>query len=266
MKPFLKWAGNKYQIIETIKKILPHGKRLIEPFVGSGAVFLNTDYAEYLLSDNNAHLISLYQFLKKDGNKFINFCKEFFAPEFNNSNRFYEFRELFNTTDEPLIKAGLFVYLNKHCFNGLCRYNNRGEFNTPFGKYTKPYFPENEMLFFQEKSKNTNFIVADFLKTMDEAITGDVIYCDPPYVPLSDTAYFTNYSAGGFNADQQIQLAEKAKELANNGIIVVISNHHTAFTQKIYEGAELITLDVQRNISCNGANRKKAKEVLAVFC
>jgi len=100
MRPFLKWAGGKYAIVERIKTVLPQGKRLIEPFVGAGAVFLNTDYPEHLLADNNEDLIDLFNTLKQEGSEFIEYVREFIVPENNNADQYYEFRELFNTTDD----------------------------------------------------------------------------------------------------------------------------------------------------------------------
>lgn len=265
MKPFLKWAGNKYQILAHIEKILPPGKRLIEPFMGSGAVFLNTNYPRYLLADANVDLMNTFLSLKKEGSAFIEYCKTFFVVSNNTEEKFYKLRQQFNTTADRRLKSALFIYLNKHCFNGLCRYNKKGEFNTPFGKYTKPYFPEVEMRYFHQKAKKAIFKIADFVTTMQSAEKGDVVYCDPPYVPLSDTANFTSYSSGGFNVEHQKQLAEMAEQLANKGITVVISNHRTHLTQMLYKKAELTTFDVQRYISCKGANREKVEELLAIF-
>lgn len=265
MKPFLKWAGNKHQIIEQILSVLPTGQRLIEPFVGSGAVFLNTQYPRYLLADGNPDLIAVYTTLKKQGETFINTAKQYFTPKYNCPTAFYEMRELFNTTTDPLLKACLFIYLNKHSFNGLCRYNASGQFNAPFGHYEKPYFPAKEMRHFYQKTKRVVFKHADFLHTLKKAKPGDVIYCDPPYVPLSTTANFTHYSAGGFDNTQQQRLATQAQRLAKRGIPVLISNHATPFTLNIYKEAQIIRFNVQRYISCKGTQRVKVPELLAVF-
>lgn len=265
MKPFLKWAGNKYQIIERIKEVLPKSHRLIEPFTGSGAVFLNTDYSHYLLNDSNADLINLFKLLKQDGEYFIKYVNSYFQPKYNTETAFYELRQQFNQTTDIQLKSALFIYLNKHAYNGLCRYNASGGFNVPFGRYKKPYFPENEMLFFCEKAKQAEFCSTDFTDVMQSAQSGDVVYCDPPYVPLTNTANFTGFTSGGFNLDQQKQLALLAQQLAGKGIPVIISNHHTEFTDEYYSSAKLISFDVQRYISCDGKNRGKAKEVLAVF-
>jgi DNA adenine methylase len=265
MKPFLKWAGNKFQIVNRIKEVLPSGERLIEPFVGSGALFLNTDYQTYLLADTNQDLVNLFLCLQTDGEDFIEYAKSFFTPENNEKETFYQFRRDFNASEDIRYKSALFLYMNKHGFNGLCRYNSKGKFNVPFGRYNKPYFPEKEMFYFAEKAKNAEFQIADFTDTMDKAEPGDVVYCDPPYVPLSDTAYFTNYSSGGFGIGEQEELARQAMKLAARGITVVLSNHDTEFTRLTYSSAKIISFDVQRYISCDGNNRNKAPEILAVF-
>ena len=265
-KPFLKWAGNKYRVMDKIKYLLPEGNRLIEPFVGSAAVFLNTDYDKYLLSDSNADLINLYNLLKDRGEDFIKYCKPYFSKKFNDELTYYELRRQFNNTRSIQKKSALFLYLNRHGYNGLCRYNLKGGFNVPFGRYKKPYFPENELIAFIEKAKNATFIHQDFSSVMQQAKKGDVIYCDPPYAPLSQSANFTQYSAGGFNTHQQELLADIANQQALKGIPVLISNHNTSFTLKTYKQAQKITkFRVQRYISCNGNKRNSAGELLALF-
>ena len=265
MKPFLKWAGGKTRIVGRIKEVLPEGKRLIEPFVGSGAVFLNTEFNNYLLTDANPDLINLFRHLKEEGSEFIEYSRIYFSPEYNAPETFYTLRELFNTTTDTRVKAALFIYLNRHCFNGLCRYNSKGAFNVPFGKYKKPPFPEREMLAFHEKAKQAIFEVADFRETMSKASRGDVVYCDPPYVPLTATANFTDYAMGGFSMNDQQDLADMARKLQSRGIPVIISNHNTEWIQQAYIPARMFKFDVQRFISANSANRCKASEVLAVF-
>lgn len=266
MKPFLKWAGNKYGLIERITDLLPAGARLIEPFVGSGAVFLNSDYDAYVLADANPDLINLFVHLRDEGEQFIDYCRSFFVPENNVNQRYYELRSLFNQSDDTRLKSALFVYMNRHCFNGLCRYNSKGGFNAPFGRYKRPYFPAKEMRNFHRRAQRATFVRGRFAAVMDEAVEGDVVYCDPPYVPLSSTAHFTSYSADKFGFAEQTALAQKAAELAARGIPVMISNHHTEFTEQAYAQAETHTFDVARRISCQATNRRPATEVLALFC
>ncbi|MBD3669225.1 MAG: Dam family site-specific DNA-(adenine-N6)-methyltransferase [Gammaproteobacteria bacterium] len=266
IRPFLKWAGNKFRILHHIQRTLPGGKRLVEPFVGSGAVFLNTDYEDYLLCDSNRDLVDLFKLLKRRGQAFVDSCRPYFEPRYNNADAYYRLRDRFNQTDDREERAVLFVYLNRHGYNGLCRYNLSGGFNVPFGRYQRPYFPEREMLAFRDKAKQARFKHQAFEQTFVHSDSGDVIYCDPPYLPLSSSANFTSYSAGGFSMAQQQELARLARVTSERGIPVLISNHHDkAFTTEYYDGARIETFDVQRFISRNGANRAKAGEVLALF-
>jgi DNA adenine methylase len=243
MKPFLKWAGGKYKIIDRIRNALPNGRRLIEPFAGSGAVFLNVDFEEYLISDTNRDLINLYQQVQTNGNDFVDYASALFTPENNTEAAFYALRVEFNACTEPARKSALFVYLNRHCFNGLCRYNSKGQFNVPFGRYSKPAFPKVEMLNFHEKSKRAVFEVEDFKAIMEKANTGSVVYCDPPYVPLTTTANFSSHTKDGFTLADQRALADCAKKLIVRGVPVVISNHDNEFTQAIYSEARITFFD-----------------------
>lgn len=265
-RPFLKWAGSKYRVLEHIRGMLPDGQRLIEPFAGSGAVFLNTEFARYLLADTNADLISLYQILQQQGEPFIAECARLFQNRTNQEAYYYRRRDEFNNCNDPLRKASLFVYLNRHGYNGLCRYNAAGTFNVPFGRYKRPYFPAEEMLAFHHKAVRAEFVHLDFDAVMQTVQPGDVVYCDPPYVPLSTSANFTSYSAGGFDLPQQQRLADLAEQARQRGIPVLISNHNTHFTRKAYQSANNIKrFSVRRFISCNGSKRQNAGELLALF-
>lgn len=265
MKPFLKWAGSKYRIMDRILDTLPKGSRLIEPFAGSGAVFLNTDFEEYLIADTNADLINLFKQIQSHGDDFIDYASTLFTPENNAETVFYELRNEFNECVEPVRKSALFIYLNRHCFNGLCRYNSKGKFNVPFGRYKQPTFPTEAIRNFQKKSKRAIFEIADFKATMDKADDGSIIYCDPPYVPLSATASFSAYTQLGFSMADQQALADHAKKLTARGIPVVISNHNTEFTRSLYSEARITSFDVQRFISSNANNRNKAAELIAFY-
>jgi DNA adenine methylase len=265
LRPFLKWAGNKHRILERVLSQLPDGDRLVEPFVGSGAVFLNAQFEQNILADTNADLIHLYRILQEEGDKFIPYAARYLQAKYNNRESFERLREQFNTTRSKRLKAALFIYLNRHGFNGLCRYNKSGKFNVPFGQQPKPYRPIPEMRHFHKVAQNAVFLHQDFQKTMQEARPGDIIYCDPPYAPLSSTADFTAYSAGGFDQALQGVLVEEAIACAKRGIPVLISNHDTPFVRALYQGASLISFKVPRFISCDSQNRKPVKEVLALF-
>lgn len=267
MKPFLKWPGGKYRLSERICSSLSTGRRLIEPFTGSAAIFLNSDYEEYLLADSNPDLINLYNHLVAEGIPFIKSCAALFVPENNCAEVYYELREEFNTTHDTRQRSVLFMYLNRHCYNGLIRYNRKGKFNTPFGRYKKPYFPEKELHYFLQSAGKATFIKAEFTESMKLARPGDVVYCDPPYAPLSDTAYFTEYHTGGFCWESQVLLAETARALADRGIRVVVSNHNTSKISSLYRnaGAKIEKFSVSRLISRDITSRNKVEEILAVF-
>lgn len=265
-RPFLKWAGNKYQVIDKILKHLPPGKRLIEPFVGSGAVFLNTNYESYLLADANEDLINLYQLLQHDGENFIDYCHQFYHSKANTKENYLSYRTLFNETTDKKLKAALFIYLNRHGFNGLCRYNSSGKFNVPFGTYVrKPTLPVDRMLQFQQKSQQVEFRQQNFLDTLSQAKKGDIVYCDPPYVPLSNTANFTSYHKLQFGETEQIALANVAKKLSRKGVHIIISNHDLPFTREIYAGAHFESFNLQRLISSDSQNRNWVKELISIF-
>ena len=203
MRPFLKWAGGKYRMVDRITAVLPKGQRLVEPFVGSGALFLNSDYSTYLLADINQDLINLFNMVKEQGEDFIRYAASYFIPMNNDKEAYYELRTLFNESIDVRERSALFLYLNRYGFNGLCRYNKSGKFNVPFGQYKKPYFPTNELHYFHEKAQKATFVCEDFETVMNSLEQGDVVYCDPPYVPLSQTAHFTSYSAGKYDLAQQ---------------------------------------------------------------
>lgn len=265
-RSFLKWPGNKYRVLEHICPLLPEGRRLIEPFVGSGAVFLNTNYASYALNDVNADLIHIYQLLQEFGEEFISYAQSYFKPRNNQPERYYLLREQFNYVDDVWKKSALFLYLNRHGYNGLCRYNRSGLFNVPFGRYRQPYFPRAEMEYFHQRAqRNVTFTCEDFTTSMRRARAGNIIYCDPPYMPLTATANFTHYSRYPFLQTQQEILAQTAKKLAARGIAILISNHDTPFIRAAYSSARLEYFSVTRSISCKGRQRLPAPELLALF-
>lgn len=265
IKPFLKWAGSKYGCIDTILASFPKARRLIEPFTGSGAVFLNADYNQYLLAEQNPDLVHLFQLLQQEGNSFIDYCETLFTAQNNNSAHYYRLRDEFNQSAMSRRRAALFLYLNRHGYNGLCRYNQSNVFNVPFGRYNKPCFPRAEMRTFHAKSQKASFIHHDFRTTFALAKPGDVIYCDPPYVPLSPSASFASYTGKRFGEQDQIDLANLACASADKGITVIVSNHDTEFTRHHYRQGLIHSFPVRRNISCRAINRKPVQELVAIF-
>jgi DNA adenine methylase len=265
IKPFLKWAGSKFRCLDNLLPSLSNASRLVEPFTGSAAVFLNANFTDYLLGEANMDLISLFQCLQNEGGLFISYCEQFFTPTNNDAEKYYYLRDQFNHCTDIRQKAALFLYLNRHGYNGLCRYNSAGIYNVPFGRYIKPYFPRMEMEFFAVKSRQAKFIHSDFSSTMQLATLGDLIYCDPPYAPLQQVSNFTSYTHNKFGETEQIILAELAMECAGRGVEVLISNHDTPFTRHHYRYGEIYSFTVSRTINCKRNKRLPAKELLAIF-
>jgi len=267
VKPFLKWAGGKFRILDKILAEIPKGSRFVEPFAGSCAVYLNIATEKALVCDINTDLIWLYKYIQSDGEHFIQYCKSFFTPENNEQEIYMRIRDRFNSTSDQSEKSAILLYLNRHSFNGLVRYNSKGGFNVPFGKYTSPYFPLDELRAFHRKTQitDTEFVCADF-RTIFKALNyGDVVYCDPPYVPLSATASFTTYAGNVFSSKDQAELASLSEMTCKKGIPVILSNHDTEETRVLYASAEVRNFNVQRFISCKGEGRGTAPELLAIF-
>lgn len=271
IRPFIKWAGGKTRVLPDLLPLLPKGDCLIEPFVGGASVFLNTDYSHYVLADINGDLIALYQDAKDDPCTLISHAATLFRNG-NSAQAYEENRRRYNssvTYPFGIARSALFLYLNRHCFNGLCRYNRNGEFNVPFGRYKKVYFPEVEIRLFATKARDTKtvFLDAHFSQTLKyQAKAGRVIYCDPPYLPASDTSNFTQYHYGSFTTDNHQQLANELL-VANRktGCAVVISNSDTLATREIYQNYQFQEISVSRSVSANGAKRQKAAEVIGVL-
>lgn len=265
-RAFLKWAGGKYPLLDDIKRHLPEGDCLIEPFVGAGSVFLNTEYPRYILADINSDLINLYNIVKDRPDEFVTDARALFTAESNASEVYYAQRKAFNQSRDSYHRALLFLYLNRHCYNGLCRYNLSGEFNVPFGRYRRPYFPEAELYVFAERAQQATFICESYDATLAKAEKGAVVYCDPPYAPLSATANFTAYHTNNFSMVEQKRLAEMAMSLSQDSHIpVLISNHDTPLTRDWYQGADLYQIKVRRSISRSGNSRSKVNELLAMY-
>lgn len=269
-RPFLKWPGGKMRIISTLLAHLPERSILVEPFVGAGALFANTHHDAIVINDINTDLINVYKQLKQRKLKFIKAAEKYFSGKYHNASAYYAIREQFNQSNDAFERAYLFLYLNRHGYNGLCRYNQQGAYNVPFGEYKSPYFPRAEMLFFAErlkKAKISNLSYIDCLKKIADSqnLKRTVIYCDPPYVPLSKTANFTGYHAAKFTLDDQEILADLCHYLWKQGAAIMISNHDLPLTRTLYRLAKIKSLLVKRVISCRSDLRQNAEELLAIF-
>ncbi|EGC4952319.1 Dam family site-specific DNA-(adenine-N6)-methyltransferase [Salmonella enterica] len=267
-RPFLKWAGGKYSLLPDLYQLIPAGMRLIEPFVGGGSVFLNSDkHACFLLADVNTDLINLYQMLAVVPGVVIRHARVMF-DRLNNAESYTALRDEFNAQvmDGPE-RAAAFLFLNRHCFNGLIRYNRNNQFNVGWGKYPSPYFPLDEINAFTEMAHNCVFMAAGFRRTLALAGEGDVVYCDPPYEPMPGTAGFTNYAAGGFTWDDHIALTECCVAAHQRGARIVIGNSTAPRVVDLYSqyGFEIHHISARRSISSKGSTRETAKDLVAIL-
>ncbi|ENA1762673.1 Dam family site-specific DNA-(adenine-N6)-methyltransferase [Yersinia ruckeri] len=267
-RPFLKWAGGKYAVLGQILNHLPKGTRLIEPFVGGGSVFLNAGaYESYVLADINNDLINLYQVASTKHAKLIDKAQRFFEKN-NNRGDFLDVRTKFNAIKyTPLERGAAFLYLNRHCFNGLIRYNRSGAFNVSFGSYKRPYFPRDEIEHFSTIASKCKFAHAHYTDTIRLAGAGDVVFCDPPYEPLPETEGFTNYAAGGFTFEDQCTLANELVHAHQRGARIVITNSAAPKIRELYESMNFTihTLNARRSMSCKGNTRGAISDVIAVL-
>ncbi|WBT60542.1 Dam family site-specific DNA-(adenine-N6)-methyltransferase [Kosakonia oryzendophytica] len=267
-RPFLKWAGGKYSLLPELDRLIPAGKRLIEPFVGGGSVFLNSDKHEsFLLADVNGDLINLYQMLTVVPELVTEWARGFFE-KLNDEDGYIDCREDFNQQKMAgPERAAAFLYLNRHCFNGLIRYNLEGRFNVGYGNYRAPYFPDAEINAFVAVSRRCVFMNAGFRRTLVLAGEGDVVYCDPPYEPLPGTAGFTNYAAGGFTWEDQQDLVRCCVAAYQRGARVVISNSTAPRIIELYKGYgfDLHHVSARRAISSKGSTRETANDIVATI-
>lgn len=268
-RSFLKWAGGKYKLLGELLPLFPEGERFVEPFVGAGVVFANVNYPSYFINDSNRDLMNVYDCLQSDVEKFIVDLREVFDLTGNNEENYIDLRDHFNDRQlsSPWMKSLFFIYLNRHCFNGLCRYNKNGKFNVPFGKYKTIYFPERELRYIGNKIKDSRveFWATDYSTVFDYVKSGDIVYCDPPYIPLSKTSNFTQYGGQKFEERHQKHLAILAETSVSRGAIVLISNHDTEFAREIYRNARIVELEAGRSISADGNKRKPVREVVAIY-
>ena len=253
MQTPLKWAGGKRWLVSHLEPYWQKNKnrRLVEPFCGAASVSFGLDPKTALLNDNNPHLINF--FVQLQNGLRIDF------PLINEEESYYQTRARFNSLIREGIQnqetAGLFYYLNRTCYNGLCRFNSRGEFNVPFGRYKKISYIE-DFSSYMESLGSWKFKYGDFQRI--EILPGDFVYVDPPY-----DGGFQQYSKEGFSWDNQVRLSEWLDSL--DAHVVIASNKATERIINLYTtlGFDLCYLNAPRRISSTG-NRDKVREILAI--
>lgn len=265
-KPIIKWAGGKRQLLpELLKNIPSNFDTYYEPFIGGGALLLSL-YSRNLIkkaviSDINSSLYDLYRSIKENPERVIHEIESLKVT--NNKDDYYRARELFNKCNDPIEKSALFIYLNRHGYNGLFRVNSKNEFNVPFGKYSNPGMPSPvEIASLSRALRSCVIMNEDFEIAVSNAKRNDFVYLDPPYVPLNRTSYFTAYTEGGFNQKDQERLAKLFKKLSDHGVKVMQSNSDTEFIRDLYSGFIIVEARARRNINSDGNKRKEINELI----
>jgi DNA adenine methylase len=276
---FLKWAGSKSALLEEIFNLLPKSDTLIEPFCGSMVVSLNaTDkYKNIIVADSNSDLINLYTQLQAKGLSYAQYCSQYFDPKYQTEAEYYVLRDRFNASKNLEERAALFMFLNKHSFNGLTRYNSSGKFNVPVGKNSKgvmhtPDFPIGTISKWLDLvlHHNFTFICGDFRDVVKKYATArSAVYFDPPYIPLPrDTAKasdFTAYTRDGFTLNDQRDLAALAGDLGSRAIPALISNSHCPESLQVFSNGTIHVVSAPRSISADGKARGKVEEILVCY-
>ena len=268
MGPFVKWAGGKNQLLDKLHNRVPNSYgTYYEPFIGGGALLLNERPKKAIISDVNEQLINTYLQLKADPRAVIRAVKRL-DEGICDKDYYLVTREAYNKKIQAheldAECAALMIWINKHCFNGLYRVNGKGLFNVPYNnKQTGNSIDEANLMsigYFLENS-NVDILCQDFEITCDSAQAGDFVYFDSPYIPVSETANFTDYTKDGFTYEDHVRLAELYKRLADRGVKVMLSNHDVPLVYELYDGFKIENVDVRRSINSD-AKKRVGKEVI----
>jgi DNA adenine methylase len=272
-RPFLKWAGGKGQLLPELTVRLPaRFRRYHEPFVGGGALFFHLWNSGRLaggavLGDYNPELVECYEAVRDNAEELIELLIAL-RPRFSDKEFFYEIRAWDRRPEfrqRPKVeRAARTIFLNRTCYNGLYRLNNKGQFNAPFGHYKNPLIvdPDN-MRECSRALRNVELRRGDFADVLETARPGDFVYFDPPYVPISATASFTAYTGQGFAEAEQRRLAEVFQALAERGCYVMLSNSYTELARALYSGQPVHeSILASRKINCDGRKRGEIEELI----
>lgn len=286
-RPFIKWVGGKTQLLDDIKKTLPHdlsqreGLTYVEPFVGGGAVlfWILQEYPNItraIINDINAELICTYRVIKYDVESLIVELARLQAEylpldEIARKKYFLAQRERFNGNNKTDIEtAALFIFLNRTCFNGLYRVNSKGKFNVPHGRYSNPRICDEETLRADSIAlQRVEILCGDFSQTGKYAGTNVLYYFDPPYRPLTETSAFTSYSKDGFDDSEQMRLRDFCSQIASQESLFVASNSDPQnvdngddFFDHIYKMFSIKRVSAARMINSKGNRRGAISEIM----
>lgn len=270
-RPFLKWVGGKRQLLPQILAAMPpEFDRYHEPFVGGGALLFESgrtgrlDYKalgqkRVYLSDKNEELIQTYRAVRDQVEDVIPLLKELRYDE----KLFYKIRSLDPERLQPASLAARMIFLNRTCFNGLYRVNSKGKFNTPFGSYTNPVIcDEKNLRYASHLLSGMKIQTKPFASVLDDVRAGSFVYMDPPYMPVSATANFTNFTRDGFSLEQNEELFRVFEECVERGAFVLLSNADTEWAAKRYRHCRLIKVSARRSVNANAAKRGPVSELL----
>lgn len=266
--PFVKWAGGKRQLIPQIRERMPKKyENYYEPFVGGGAVIFDLMPANALINDINKALINTYRQIRDIPEKFIadvnRLDKE--MPEDGRA-YYYSLRELYNDklmkSEYDLELASLFVFINKHCFNGLYRVNGKGLFNVPYNNSRRASIDEEAIMEISKYLKDVKIVDGDFEEACEDAKRGDFIFLDSPYAPLNPTS-FESYTKEGFDVESHKRLSKLYDDLTDRGCYCMLTNHNTQLINDLYgnKGYKIEVVSVKRMINSDASNRV-GKEVI----
>jgi len=273
VRPFLKWAGGKRQMLAQYEAFFPAepGGAYFEPFVGSGAVFFYLKprdlFERYVLSDANPELVNLYRVVRDAPAPLLDCLRE--HAERHSVEYYYALRARDRADGwaaaSPLERAARMLYLNRTCYNGLWRVNSQGHFNVPLGRYRAPDIYRPERIRAASNALRAAAIeVQPFDAVLNSARRGDFVYFDPPYVPVSATANFTSYGAEAFGEAEQRRLAEVFAALAARGCRVMLSNSDTPLVRELYAGFRLERVSARRAINSKAGRRGQVDEVVVL--
>ena len=267
--PFLKWAGGKTQLLPEILPKLPRQmKTYYEPFIGGGAVFFalanERRFRQAVIADANSDLVETYRIVRDRVGDLMD-ALAIHAERATDAEYFYEVRGWDLTRRCPVERAARLIFLNKTCFNGLYRVNKKGHFNVPFGRYAKPRVLNESVLLAASRALQTAEIrQGDFETTTKDASTGDGVYFDPPYVPVSASSSFKNYHRSAFGPEEQQRLLDTYLGCCERGSAAVLSNSDCPYTRALYRGLRIRTVQATRAINSVGSRRGRINELLVV--
>ncbi len=260
-RPFVKWVGGKRQLLGELSRRIPKTYGTYhEPFVGGGALFFHLKPPSAVLYDRNRRLIRAYRGIKRHVDEVIAQLSDC-----HNDKEFYlSLRDYPIDDGSDADVAAWLIYLNKTGFNGLYRVNKSDGFNVPFGRYKNPNIcDERNLRACAEALANVELLHEDFDAVLDRAVEGDLVYFDPPYVPLSKTSNFTSYTRESFDLDDQQRLRDAAQTLKQRGVHVLLSNSSAPEVRELYaDGFRCRKVMVARSVNCKSDGRGKIPELL----